>query len=466
MEIQAFLVVIEVVQYREAFLQENQGGISLSKMAQYFRFKEHGTNLRTEIVAGITTFLTMAYILIVNPAILGHDGGMDFGAVFVATAVAAAIGSLLMGVVANYPIALAPGMGLNAYFTYTVVLGMGVPWQTALGAVFISGVIFILLTLTKLREMVINAIPVGMKHAVSAGIGLFIAFIGLKNVGIIVPDEATYLAIAPDMTDPGILLTVFGLLVTVLFMVRQVRGAIFYGMIATAVVGMVFGIVDMPKGIVQAPPSVAPTFLQLDIWGALELGLLSIIFAFFFVDLFDTAGTLIGVANQANLLKDNKLPRAKRALLADSVATVTGAGLGTSTVTAYVESTSGVAAGGRTGMTAVATAGLFALSIFFFPIVEAFASVSAITSPALIIVGVLMAKSLRQIEWDALDEAVPAFLTLIFMPLAFSIATGIAVGFIVYPLAKIFNGKWRQVHPIVYVLGVIFVLRFVFLGSL
>lgn len=435
-------------------------------MAQYFRFEQHGTDLRTELVAGVTTFLTMAYILIVNPAILGHDGGMDFGAVFVATAVAAAIGTLLMGVVANYPIALAPGMGLNAYFTYTVVLGMGVPWQTALGAVFISGVIFILLTLTKLREMVINAIPAGMKHAVSAGIGLFIAFIGLKNVGIIVPDEATYLALAPDMTDPGILLTVFGLLVTVLFMVRQVRGAIFYGMIATAVVGMVFGIVDMPKGIVQAPPSIAPTFLQLDIWGALELGLLSIIFAFFFVDLFDTAGTLIGVANQANLLKDNKLPRANRALLADSVATVTGAGLGTSTVTAYVESTSGVAAGGRTGMTAVATAGLFALSIFFFPLVEAFASVSAITSPALIIVGVLMAKSLRQIEWDALDEAVPAFLTLIFMPLAFSIATGIAVGFIVYPLAKIFNGKWREVHPIVYVLGVIFILRFIFLGSL
>lgn len=437
-----------------------------SKVARFFRFQEHNTNMRTEVVAGVTTFLTMAYILIVNPAILGYDGGMDFGAVFVATAVAAAIGTLLMGLLANYPIALAPGMGLNAYFTYTVVLGMGVPWQTALGAVFISGVAFLILTMTKIRETIINAIPSGMKHAVSAGIGLFIAFVGLKNVGIIVSNESTYVAIAPDLTDPNILLTVFGLLVTVLLMVRNVKGAIFYGMILTAVVGMIFGVVDVPKGVVQTPPSLAPTFMQMDVWAALELGFFSIIFAFFFVDLFDTAGTLVGVANQANLLKNNKLPRAGRALMADSIATVSGAGLGTSTVTSYVESAAGVAAGGRTGMTAVVTAVLFALSVFFFPIVETFAAVSAITSPALIIVGVLMAKSLRQIEWDALDEAVPAFLTVAFMPFAFSIATGIAIGFIVYPLAKIFNGKWRHVHPIVYVLGIIFILRFIFLGSI
>ncbi|OJF16459.1 MAG: guanine permease, partial [Bacillaceae bacterium G1] len=308
--------------------------------------------------------------------------------------------------------------GLNAYFTYTVVLGMGVPWQTALGAVFISGVAFLILTMTKIRETIINAIPSGMKHAVSAGIGLFIAFVGLKNVGIIVSNESTYVAIAPDLTDPNILLTVFGLLVTVLLMVRNVKGAIFYGMILTAVVGMIFGVVDVPKGVVQTPPSLAPTFMQLDVWAALEMGFFSIIFAFFFVDLFDTAGTLVGVANQAKLLKNNKLPRAGRALMADSIATVSGAGLGTSTVTSYVESAAGVAAGGRTGMTAVVTAGLFALSVFFFPIVETFAAVSAITSPALIIVGVLMAKSLRQIEWDALDEAVPAFLTIAFMPFA------------------------------------------------
>lgn len=437
-----------------------------SKIARFFRFEKHNTNLRTEVLAGVTTFMAMAYILLVNPGMLSNDAGMDFGAVFVATAVAAAIGTLLMGLVANYPIAMAPGMGLNAYFTYTVVLGMGVPWQTALGAVFISGVAFFILTLTKLREMIINAIPAGMKHAVSAGIGLFIAFIGLKNAGIIVANDATFVGIAPDMTDPGILLTVFGLLVTVLLLVRNVKGAVFYGMIATAVVGMIVGLVEIPKGVVETPPSVAPTFLQMDVWSALELGFFSIIFAFFFVDLFDTAGTLIGVANQANLLKDNKLPRANRALMADSVGTMSGAALGTSTVTSYVESTAGVAAGGRTGMTAVVTAGLFILSIFFFPIVQSFAAVSAITSPALIIVGVLMSRSLRQIDWHGLDEAVPAFLTLIFMPLASSIATGIAVGFIVYPLAKIFNGKWRQVHPIVYILAVIFVLRFVFLGSM
>lgn len=435
-------------------------------MERFFRLREHQTNWRTEAIAGTTTFLTMAYILLVNPAILGHDGGMDFGAVFVATAVAAAIGSLLMGMLANYPIALAPGMGLNAYFTYTVVIGMEVPWQTALGAVFISGVAFFVLTLTRFREMIVNAIPSGMKHAVSGGIGLFIAFIGLKNVGVIVPDEATYLAIAPDMTDPNILLAVFGLLATIFLMIRNVKGAIFYGMLATAVVGMIFGLVDIPQGIVEAPPSIAPTFLQMDIWGALELGLFSIIFAFFFVDLFDTAGTLIGVANQANLLKNNKLPRANRALMADSIATMTGAGLGTSTVTAYVESTAGVAAGGRTGVTSIVTACFFAVSIFFFPVVESFAAASAITSPALIIVGVLMARSFRQIEWQDLSEALPAFLTISFMPLAFSIATGIAIGFIVYPLAKVFSGKWRQVHPIVYVLGVVFVLRFIFLGSL
>ncbi|WP_054950868.1 NCS2 family permease [Numidum massiliense] len=435
-------------------------------VSRFFQFEKHNTSMRTELLAGTTTFLTMAYVLLVNPAILGKDGGMDFGAVFVATALAAALGSLLMGVLANYPIALAPGMGLNAYFTYTVVLGMGISWQTALGAVFISGVVFVLLSLTKLREMIINAIPKGLKHAVSAGIGLFIAFIGLKNAEVIVPNEATYLSLNTELTQPGILLTLFGLLVTVLFMVRHVKGAIFYGMLITAVVGMLTGVVSVPQGIVQAPPSIAPTFMQMDILGALEAGFLTIIFAFFFVDLFDTAGTLVGVATQAGLMKDNKLPRANRALLADSFATIGGSMLGTSTVTSYVESTAGVAAGGRTGMTSVVTAGFFLLSLFFFPVVESLASVPAITSPALIIVGVLMSKSLREIEWDAIDEAVPAFLTVIFMPLAFSIATGIAMGFIVYPLAKVFKGKWREVHPIVYVLGIVFIFRFIYLGSI
>ncbi|MDR6227488.1 NCS2 family permease [Desmospora profundinema] len=437
-----------------------------SILARFFRFGENKTHLRTEILAGATTFLTMAYILLVNPFLLGHEAGMDFGAVFVATALAAAIGSLLMGVLANYPIALAPGMGLNAYFTYTVVLGMGVPWQTALGAVFISGVVFLILTVTKLREAIINAIPRGLKHAVSAGIGLFIAFIGLKNAELIVASEATTVALNENLMQPGPLLTLFGLVLTLLLMIRGWKGAVFFGMIGTAVVGMFTGVVDLPDRFFSAPPSVAPTLMQMDILGALELGFFAIIFAFIFVDLFDTAGTLVGVTNQAGLMKDNKLPRAGRALTADSVATMSGAALGTSTVTSYIESSAGVASGGRTGMTAVTVAGLFLLSIFFFPLVKTFASVAAITSPALIIVGVLMASSLKEIEWNDLTEAVPAFLTILIMPLAFSIATGIALGFILYPLAKVFAGKAKQVHPLLYILAVIFIARFLFMGSM
>ncbi len=431
-------------------------------IATFFRFKEYGTTFSREVLAGVTTFLTMAYILIVNPGILSETG-MDFGAVFVATALGAALGTLLMGLLANYPVALAPGMGLNAYFTYTVVLGMGVPWQTALGAVFISGVIFLLLTATRVRELIINAIPSSLKHAVSAGIGLFIAFIGLKNAQIVLPNEATYVALNPDLSQPGILLTFFGLIVTTLLLVRKVRGGIFYGMLITAALGMLIRIVPVPSGIVSAPPSLAPTLMQLDIVGALGLGFWTIIFAFLFVDLFDTVGTLVGVTNQAGLLKENKLPRAGRALTADSVATIGGSMLGTSTVTSYIESSSGVSAGGRTGATAVTVGLLFILSIFFFPVVEALAPVAAITSPALIVVGVMMASSLRHIEWGELDEAIPAFLTFLLMPLTFSIATGIAVGFVLYPLAKLFAGKGRKVHVIMYILAVLFVLRFVFL---
>jgi AGZA family xanthine/uracil permease-like MFS transporter len=432
-------------------------------MERFFQLRQNGTTIRTEILAGLTTFMTMAYILVVNPAILGKDGGMDLGAVFVATALSSAIGSLLMGLLANYPVALAPGMGLNAYFTYTVVLGMGVPWQTALGAVFISGFLFLLLTVTKVRETIINAIPTGMKHAVSGGIGLFIAFVGLKNAGIIVSNEATLVSLNANLADPNVLLTFFGLIVTIFFLVRKVRGGIFYAMLTTAVVGMIAGVVPLPKGIVSAPPSIAPTFLQLDILDALNMGLFTIIFAFLFVDLFDNTGTLVGVTNQAGFLKDGKLPRAGRALTADALASMGGSLLGTSTVTSYIESSAGVAAGGRTGLTAVATAGFFVLSIFFFPVVETVASTAAVTSPALIVVGVMMAASLKEIEWKEMAEAIPAFLTMMLMPLTFSIATGIALGFIAYPLAKLFAGQGRQVHPVMYVLGILFVLRFIFL---
>lgn len=437
-----------------------------SFVARYFRFAEHKTNFKTEILAGITTFFAMAYILLVNPDMLSKTG-MDFGAVFVATAIASALGTLLMGVIANYPLALAPGMGLNAYFTFTVCLGMKVPWQTALGAVFISGVVFLLLTVTKVRELIINSIPPSLKYAVSSGIGLFIAFIGLKNSGIIVSNPATFVGLSPKLTtDPMILLTIFGLIITIILMVRNVKGAIFIGMLATAVVGIITGKVAAPSSIFALPPSIAPTFLQLDLKAALDMGIFTIIFAFLFVDLFDNAGTLVGVANQAGLLKDNKLPRAGRALTTDSIATMAGATLGTSTVTSYVESSAGVATGGRTGFASVITAVCFGLSLFFFPVVKAFASVAAITAPALIIVGVLMAASFKEIEWKEISEAIPAFFTVIMMPLTFSIATGIAIGFVLYPITKVVAGEWRKVHWLIYVLGMIFLARFIFLGSL
>ncbi|WP_188648561.1 NCS2 family permease [Marinithermofilum abyssi] len=435
-------------------------------MTRFFRLAEHQTNWKTEVLAGTTTFLTMAYVLLVNPYLLGKEAGMDFGAVFVATALASALGTLIMGLFANYPIALAPGMGLTAYFTYSVVLGMGIPWQTALGAVFISGVVFLILTATRLREQIINAIPIGLKHAVSAGIGLFICFIGLKNAEIVVANKETFVSLNPNLNKPEELLTLFGLVFTLLLMIRKVKGAVFLGMLGTAALGMATGVVDIPSRIFAMPPSMAPTWMKMDVMAALDMGFFAIVFAFLFVDLFDTAGTLVAVANQAGLMKNNRLPRAGKALAADSVATIAGASMGTSTVTSYIESSAGVASGGRTGLTAVTAGVLFLLSVFCFPLIEAFASVAAITSPALIIVGALMASSLKQIDWQDLSEAVPTFLTVVMMPLSFSIATGIAIGFILYPLVKVFAGKWRAVHPILYILAVIFTLRFAFLGGI
>lgn len=428
-----------------------------------FRLREHGTNVRTELLAGLTTFLAMAYILVVNPSILGKDGGMPLEAVFMATALASALGCFLMGFMANYPVALAPGMGLNAYFTYTVVLGMGVPWEVALGAVFVSGVIFLLLTVTRVREMILDAIPLSLKHAIAGGIGLFIAFIGMKNAGIIVADENTLIKLTPNLGNPTVLLTLLGVAVTALFLVRGVKAGIFIGMIVTAVLGLIFNQIPLPGGVVSAPPSIEPTLFKLDILGALELGLLTIVFAFLFVELFDATGTLVGVANQAGLMKGNKLPRAGRALMADSISVMSGAAMGTSTVTAYIESSAGVAAGGRTGLTAITTGVLFVLSIFFFPIVEALTFSAAVTSPALIVVGILMAASLKDIPWRDLDEAIPAFLSVVLMPLTGSIATGIAFAFIAYPLTKLFAGKPKEVHILMYILAILFILRFIFL---
>lgn len=441
-------------------------------MKNYFRFEEHGTTYRREIIGGLTTFLAMAYILVVNPTILTladvpdlpESLRMDYGAVFVATAVASAIATLIMGLVARYPVALAPGMGLNAFFAYTVVLTMGIPWQHALAGVLISGIIFVLISLTGLREKIINAIPIELKYAVSAGIGLFITFVGAQSAGLIVNDDAVLVGLG-DFSNGNVLLSIFGLVITVILMTRGTKGAIFIGMIITAIVGMIVGLIEVPKQIVGSVPSVAPTFgAAFEAFGDPDfytMDILIVALTFLFVAFFDTAGTLVGVANQAGLMKDNKLPRAGKALFSDAISTVIGAIFGTSTVTSFVESTSGVAAGARTGFASIITAGCFLLALFFFPVLSVVTS--AVTAPALIIVGVLMVASLGKIEWTRFEIAVPAFLTILCMPLTYSIATGIAIGFIFYPITMIVAGRRKEIHPIMYGLFVVFALYFIFL---
>ncbi|MDR7239709.1 NCS2 family permease [Neobacillus drentensis] len=441
-------------------------------MRKYFEFEKHGTNYRREFIGGLTTFLAMAYILVVNPLTLSLASikdypdalRMDYGAVFVATALAAAIGSIVMGLLGKYPLALAPGMGLNAFFAYTVVLGSGIPWQHALGAVLISGVFFFLLTLTGLREKIINAIPIDLKHAVGAGIGLFITFVGLQNAKIIVNNDATLVGLG-DLTAGPTLLAIFGIVVTVIMMTRGINGAVFYGMVITVIVGIIFNLIDMPHKVVDSVPSVAPTFgAAFSSFGDSSFystAMLGIILTFLFVDFFDNAGTLVAVANQAGIMKDNKLPRAGRALISDSIATTVGAVLGTSTTTSYIESSAGVAAGARTGFAALVTAGFFILSLFFFPLLSVVTA--PVTAPALIIVGVLMVSSLGKIDWKKFEIAVPSFLTMIAMPLSYSIATGIAVGFIFYPITMLVKGRAKEINPIMYFFFVIFVLYFIFL---
>lgn len=443
-------------------------------MKNFFQFDELGTTYRREFIGGFTTFLAMAYILVVNPLTLSLASipdlpdamRMDYGAVFVATALAAAVGSLAMGLLAKYPIALAPGMGLNAFFAYTVILTFGIPWQTALTGVLISGIIFILLTLTGLREAIINAIPNELKLAVGAGIGLFITFLGFQNAGVIVNNDAVLVGIG-DLSNPETLLAIFGLVLTVILMTRGFKGAIFIGMIATSIVGMIFGLIQVPTQIVGNVPPVSPTFgaafeaFATPMDSIFTIQMLVVVLTFLFVDFFDTAGTLVAVTNQAGLIKEGKLPRAGKALLADSTATVVGAIFGTSTTTSYIESSAGVAAGARTGFAAIVTGGFFLLSLFFFPVLSVITA--AVTAPALIIVGVLMVSSLGKIDWNKFEIAVPAFLTIIAMPLTYSIATGIAIGFIFYPITMIVKGRHKEIHPIMYLLFVIFVCYFIFL---
>ncbi|MEX3624068.1 NCS2 family permease [Viridibacillus arvi] len=431
-----------------------------------FRLKENGTNVKTELIAGITTFFTMIYIVVVNPSMLSASG-VPLDQVFIATIIAIVIGTLWMSLFANYPLVIGPSIGLNAYFTYSIVVSSEgtIDYLTGFAAVFVSGIIFVLLSLTPLREKLILAIPENLKRAIAAGIGLFIAFLGLRMGNIIVGSESN-LVMLGDLTSPGVLLTLFGLFVTVILMVRNVSGALFIGMFITGVVATLTNQLHIEK--VVAVPHLPEGIL---VWNPIEAigqvisyGLYGVVFSFILVTLFDTTGTMIGVAKQAGLMKDGKLPRARKALLADSVATTFGAMFGTSPTTAFIESSAGVAAGGRTGLTSLTVAILFVAASFFGPLVSAISGVSAITSPILIIVGTLMIGSIKEIEWEKFEEAFPAFLIILIMPLTSSIATGIAFGFISYPILKIAKGEAKKVHPLLYVFAILFAFQLTFLS--
>jgi AGZA family xanthine/uracil permease-like MFS transporter len=430
------------------------------RLEQYFEFKTLGANWRTEVLAGFTTFMTMAYIVFVNPAIL-HETGMPLAAVTAATCLSAAAGSFLMGGFAKYPIALAPGMGLNAYFTYSVVKGMGVPWQTALGAVFLSGVAFFLLTILGVRQLIISTIPFELYAAVAAGVGLFIALIGFRNSGIIVPNAATTVALG-NLHDKSTALAIFGLLLIAALLAWRVRAAMLIGILAITAIGLATGVARW------APQSyrlsdLSATAFQLDVRSALRIGFLEIIFVFLFIDLFDNIGTLVAVGKKANLFDHaNRIPRVNRILLSDATATIVGSLTGTSTVVSYIESAAGVAAGGRTGVTAIVTGLLFVVALFLAPVVGAIPA--AATAPALIIVGSLMITVVAEIEWHDPEVALPAFLTMMTIPLTFSIANGLAFGFTAFTLLKIVRGKFRQVNWFVYALTALFIARFVYLA--
>ncbi|MEL7027737.1 MAG: NCS2 family permease [Pseudomonadota bacterium] len=431
------------------------------RLAAYFEFEARGTALRRECVGGVTTFLTMAYIIFVNPAILS-EAGMDPGAVFVATCLAAALGSLIMGLYANLPIAVAPGMGLNAFFTYGVVLGMGVPWQTALGAVFLSGCLFIALSLSPARERIIDAIPKELKLAISAGIGLFLIVIGLTSAGVIVDDPATLVGLGAVGSTP-VLLAICGFLLIAALEARGLPGGVLIGVLTVTVVGAVLGLSEI-DGLVALPPDASPTFLAMDLASAFDIALLAVILSFLFVDLFDTAGTLVGVAHRAGLTDaGGRIPGLKRALLADSVATTAGAAFGTSSVTSYVESAAGVRAGGRTGMTACVVAALFLLSLFLAPLagsIEAYA-----TGPALVFAGCMMMAGLADADWEDLTSAIPVVVTVAAMPLTYSIATGVGFGFIAFAALKALTGRWREASWGVYAIAALFLAKFAFLDA-
>lgn len=426
-------------------------------LEKLFKLKEHQTSLKQEVLAGITTFLTMAYIIFVNPSMLAN-AGMDQGAVFVATCLAAAIGCLVMGLLANYPIALAPGMGLNAFFTYTVVGDMGYSWETALGAVFLSGCCFLILSLVRIREWVVNSIPMSLRMGIAAGIGLFLALIGLRGAGIVVDNPATLVGLG-NLTSFHAVMAILGFLLIIAFVHRGYKAAVIMSILAVTILGLLFGDVKY-SGIVSMPPSIAPTFMKMDLAGVLDVSMISIVFAFLFVDLFDTSGTLVAVAHRGGFLDQNgRLPRLNRALTADSLATIAGAALGTSTTTSYIESTAGVSAGGRTGLTAVVVGLLFIAALFISPLagmVPAYA-----TAGTLFYVAILMTSSLLHVEWEDLTEAAPVVVAALIMPFTYSIANGIACGFITYAAIKVLCGRFKDLNVGVVVLALLFIAKFI-----
>ena len=425
-----------------------------------FGFDPQKHNVRTEIVAGITTFLTMSYILAVNPGMFGILEGMPAGAVFTTTALAAIIGTLAMAVFAKLPFGLAPGMGLNAFFVFSVCLGMGYSWQFALTAVFIEGILFILMTITNIREAIVNAIPKNLRYAIGGGIGLFIAFIGMQNAGIIVNDDATLVALG-DITSGSALLAVIGLVITGVLYALNVRGAMLIGILATTLIGIPMGITEF-KGVVSMPESVEPIFCKFEWDKIFTLDMLVVVFTFLFIDMFDTVGTLIGVSTKAKMVDEKgNIPHLKQAFMADAIATTAGAVLGTSTTTTYVESASGVAQGGRTGLTAFTIAVCFAIALFFSPL---FLSVpGAATAPVLILVGMLMMEPVRNIDFDDATEAIPSFICLVMMPLAYSISAGILLGMIAYVVINVCCGKFKKITPTMYILAILFILKYIFI---
>ena len=427
-------------------------------LKKLFGFDSAQTTIRTEIVAGITTFLTMSYILAVNPTMFGELDGMPMGSVFTSTALAAIVGCLSMALIGKLPFGLAPGMGLNAFFVYSVCMGMGYSWQFALTAVLIEGLIFIVLTLTNVREAIVDAIPMSLRNAIGAGIGLFIAFIGLKSAGVVVDDGATLVALG-DITSGSALLAFIGLIITGFLYARNVPGAILLGILVTMIIGIPLGVTEF-KGVVSVPESISPIFCKFEFDKIFSVDMLVVVFTFFFIDMFDTVGTLVGVCTKANMIDEKgNIQRVKQAFMADSIATTVGAVLGTSTTTTYVESAAGVAQGGRSGLTAFVVGGCFVIALFFSPL---FLSIpSAATAPALIIVGLLMMEQVKYIPFDDFSESIPAFVCMIMMPLTYSISNGILIGMITYVLMNVICGKFKKLSPAIYVLAILFVLKYI-----